>query len=125
MQALGQETSKSCKPADRIAQLNLLTGEPIEFGRLATLPPALPDRKITEGDQPLEVPVHDGPVHPNRFGDVIHGPLRLVYEEIEQDPSAGRILQGANGPVDVGQLILSHPGSLPAERLGLLKTPPS
>jgi hypothetical protein len=92
LKALGQEAGKLCEPANRIAQLDLLTGQPIEFGGLAALPSALPDRKITEGNQALEVPVGNGPMYPHRFGDIVHRPFRLVHKEVKQDPSASRIL---------------------------------
>jgi hypothetical protein len=112
LQALGQEAGKPGKPANRKAELYLLTGQPIEFGGLAALPSALPDREITKSDQSLKMPVRDCPVHPHRFGYVFHRPFRLVHKKIEKDTTTGRILKGADGPVDFGQLILCHPSSL-------------
>jgi hypothetical protein len=108
LKALGQQGGKSCKPSHRIAQVDLVAGEPIELGWLAGFPSALAGCEISEGDKTFEMSVSYRSVHSDGFGDTVHRPFGLVYIEVEQDPSAGLILKRADRAVELLYFVLSH-----------------
>jgi len=112
MKALGQQSGQSCKSSYRVAQVDLLAGQPIELGWLAGFPSALAGCEISEGDQTLKMSVGDRTVHANGFGDIVDRPFGLVHMEVEQDSSTGPILKRADRAVDIAYLVLSHTPSL-------------
>jgi hypothetical protein len=110
--ALGQERRKPREPSYRVTQIDPLVGEPIELRGLAVFPSPLAGYEISEGYEPLEMPMGNGSMDFNSLGDFFDGPFLLVHEEIEQDPAASPILKGADGAIDLGQFIMLHVGSL-------------
>jgi hypothetical protein len=101
LESFSQQRRESGESPHGVAEIYLSTSQPIELGRLARGPSALARNQVPKGNQSLEMAVGDGPVDPNRVGDLSCRPNLMMDVEVEQDPAPGRILKGADGAIDL------------------------
>ncbi len=110
--ALGEKRGESCEPSNRVAQIDLLIREAIELGWFSLLASALTGHEVPQRHEALKMAVRDRSVHSDRFRDIVDGPLTVMRVEVEEDPSSGRVLKGADDLVQLCQMILPHAGTL-------------
>jgi len=123
LEALREKAGQAGESTHRIAEIDWLAGQSIKVGRLAGFSSALPDRKLSERDETLEVSMCDRAVNAGGFGRVVNCPLGLVHIEVEQDPPTGPILQRADRTFDLVCVVLAHAASLSAHVGGQTNRP--
>ena len=116
LQRFSQKTRQSGEPPGRITEVNLLAGEAIELRWLPELSSALARHQVAERHQPLEVVVSDGSVDSDGLGDIVDGPLGCMHIKIQENSAAGRILECADGSIDLSEIIVCHLRSVPGRK---------